>query len=321
MEVDKQNLNDQPFYIVFKNVEYLRKISGNVIPMLLRLPELSKRKVCPIFISGVNPEKLCSLTSITEILPIYFPEYSKDELVRILTKECPKNYTEQFYSNFIKLVLSVFFPVCRNLREIRHIVRKHFLLYVDPIEKGDLTENDVTKLWRCIEPHLKSNLHQVYLRDSEGSGVDVQSAKPCETWRVELPFYSKYLLIAAYLASYNPAKLDKQYFLKKHDKVTKRMKLNAMKKKSVSFHLLGPKPFPLERLIAIFCSITDDDSALSLPILSQISSLISLNFLQKIGNKDVFDSPKFKCLISLEVVRNIARSVEFSIDRYLYDFT
>ena len=31
---------------------------------------------------------------------------------------------------------------------------------------------------------------------------------------VELPFYSKYILLAAYLASYNPPKTDKRFFSK-----------------------------------------------------------------------------------------------------------
>lgn len=31
---------------------------------------------------------------------------------------------------------------------------------------------------------------------------------------VELPYYSKFLLIAAYLASYNPARTDRRFFLK-----------------------------------------------------------------------------------------------------------
>ena len=31
---------------------------------------------------------------------------------------------------------------------------------------------------------------------------------------VELPYYSKFLLIAAYLASFNPARTDKRFFLK-----------------------------------------------------------------------------------------------------------
>lgn len=31
---------------------------------------------------------------------------------------------------------------------------------------------------------------------------------------VELPYYSKFILIAAYLASYNPARTDRRFFLK-----------------------------------------------------------------------------------------------------------
>lgn len=31
---------------------------------------------------------------------------------------------------------------------------------------------------------------------------------------LELPYYSKYLLISAYIASYNPAKTDKRFFSK-----------------------------------------------------------------------------------------------------------
>lgn len=31
---------------------------------------------------------------------------------------------------------------------------------------------------------------------------------------VELPYYSKFILIAAYLASYNPSRTDKRFFLK-----------------------------------------------------------------------------------------------------------
>ncbi len=38
---------------------------------------------------------------------------------------------------------------------------------------------------------------------------------------VELPFYSKFLLIAAYLASYNPVKSDRRFFSKHHGKVQK----------------------------------------------------------------------------------------------------
>ena len=42
---------------------------------------------------------------------------------------------------------------------------------------------------------------------------------------VELPFFSKYLLLAAYLASYNPISTDKRYFMmRKSGRVIKKSK-------------------------------------------------------------------------------------------------
>lgn len=49
--------------------------------------------------------------------------------------------------------------------------------------------------------------------------------------QLELPFYAKYLLIAAYLASHNDAKLDKRLFMKNHGK--KRKRLQDIKSKAV----------------------------------------------------------------------------------------
>ncbi|MPD06133.1 Origin recognition complex subunit 5 [Portunus trituberculatus] len=39
--------------------------------------------------------------------------------------------------------------------------------------------------------------------------------------QVELPLYSRYLLIAAHLASYNPARTDRRFFMKQHGKQRK----------------------------------------------------------------------------------------------------
>lgn len=49
--------------------------------------------------------------------------------------------------------------------------------------------------------------------------------------KLELPFYAKYLLIAAFLASHNDAKLDKRLFMKHHGKQRKR--LQDIKSKAV----------------------------------------------------------------------------------------
>ena len=50
---------------------------------------------------------------------------------------------------------------------------------------------------------------------------------------IELPFYTKYLLIAAYLASYNPAHTDKRFFAKQGKRgLSNRAKAAAKGKKS-----------------------------------------------------------------------------------------
>lgn len=54
--------------------------------------------------------------------------------------------------------------------------------------------------------------------------------------QMELPFYSKFLLIAAYLASYNPAHTDRRFFMKHHGK---QRKTQAMIKVLGTAHAVG----------------------------------------------------------------------------------
>lgn len=191
-----------------------------------------------------------------------------------------------------------------------------------------MKEGDTHKLWRNIEPHLKKAMQTVYLREvssvqweqqlqmeeKEAGAVRGLSAHA----HVELPYYSKFLLIAAYLASYNPARTDKRFFLKHHGKIKK---TNFLKKhEKTSNHLLGPKPFPLDRLLAIFYSVVDSRVAPTASVFCQISSLVTLQLLNQVGHDDQLDAPKYKCAVSLDFILAISRTVSFDMVKYLYDF-
>lgn len=54
---------------------------------------------------------------------------------------------------------------------------------------------------------------------------------PSASKKLELPYYTKYLLIAAYLASHNEAKLDRRLFTKNHGKERKRLQTIKAKAK------------------------------------------------------------------------------------------
>lgn len=62
-----------------------------------------------------------------------------------------------------------------------------------------------------------------YFQNKNATEITVSSSNKSALQQLELPFYTKYLLIAAYLASHNDAKIDKRLFVKHHGKQKKRL--------------------------------------------------------------------------------------------------
>ncbi|XP_056434566.1 origin recognition complex subunit 5 [Gadus chalcogrammus] len=320
---------NQTRYIVIEKAELLRDMDSNLLPVLVRLQELVDDNVTVILLSEIVWDRFRPNTGCFEPLILYFPDYSKGDLQQILSQDIHPSYSPELYSAFINILLGVFYSVCRDLRELRHLAALNFSKFCEPLKEGKVKESDTHKLWRNIEPHLKKAMQTVYLRDVSSVQWEQQlqqtEEKECAALKglsahahVELPYYSKFLLIAAYLASYNPARTDRRFFLKHHGKIKK---TNFLKKhEKTSNHLLGPKPFPLDRLLAIFYSVVDSRVAPSASVFSQISSLVTLQLLTQLGHDDQLDAPKYKCAVALDFIRAISRTVNFDIVKYLYDF-
>ncbi|CAH2285381.1 origin recognition complex subunit 5 [Pelobates cultripes] len=312
---------------VLDKADLLREMDANLLPGFLRLQELTESNVTVIFLSEIVWETFRPNTGCLEPLTLYFADYSKAELQRILSSDYPEEYSAEFYASYINILLSVFYTVCRDIKELRHLAELNFIKYCEPVTKGEAKETDSHKLFRNIEPHLKRAMQTVYLREISSSQWEKMQQEDREAGQlrglsahahVELPYYSKFLLIAAYLASFNPARTDKRFFLKHHGKIKKTD--FSKKHEKTSNHLLGPKPFPLDRLLAILYSIVDSRVAPTANIFSQISSLVTLQLLTLVGHDDQLDAPKYKCTVSLDFMRAVARTVNFDIIRYLYDF-
>ncbi|XP_076045047.1 origin recognition complex subunit 5 [Oratosquilla oratoria] len=317
--------------IVMEQSDRLRDCDANILPGLCRLQELSGVNICIIFTSMLPFDKFRPSTGVLDPITIHFPQYSKDELVQIFMLECPAEHSEAFYHNYVSLLLSVFYLATKNLQELRHLIQMNFPKYCEPVLRGEVETHDVRRLWRGIEPHLKKALSTVYLRQvssaqfekmqqlieyHSGEKSTVQSSG---TTKVELPFYSKFLLVSAYLASYNPARTDRRFFLKNHGKQRKTQAAIKAKERS-SNQLVGPKPFPLDRLLAIFYSIVEDKVSPSANIFAQIATLVSIQLITQVGEDEDLDSPKYRCNVNLDFIRGIARTINFDIIRYLYDF-
>ncbi|XP_063953065.1 origin recognition complex subunit 5-like isoform X2 [Lytechinus pictus] len=271
---------EETVYIVLDKAERLRFMEGHILPAFLRLSELSQCNVCVIMLSQIVWEKFRCGTGYCEPVIVHFPDYTKNEILEIIASHPPAGYRCTFYASYVNLLLSIFYMACRDLNEIRHLAELNFPKYIEPITKGEATVDDAHKLWRNIEPHLKKALQTIYLREV--------------------------------------SRTDRRFFAKHHGKIKKTARIS--KKKETSNQLLGPKAFPLDRLMAIFYSVVDARVAPSANIFSQISSLVTLQLLSHVGHDDQLDVPKYKCTVSLDFIRSIARTVNFDIIRYLYDF-
>lgn len=144
-----------------------------------------------------------------------------------------------------------------------------------------------------------------------------------------LPYYTKYLLSAAYLASYNPARQDLIFFTKASEK--KRRKrgggtavshFRPSKHRKIQRRLLGPQAFVLERLNAIFHAIMPHSIASgSADIMTQVATLVNLRLLTKTaGGGDILDAvTKWRVNVGWEYIQELARSLRFNIENYLVE--
>lgn len=71
--------------------------------------------------------------------------------------------------------------------------------------------------------------------------------------------------------------------------------------------------------MAIFYSIAEGGASTSSNILSQLSTLITLNLLTKASADDQIDVPKYKCIIPLELALSVGKQVELDVVQYLHD--
>ncbi|XP_051911556.1 origin recognition complex subunit 5 isoform X1 [Hippocampus zosterae] len=318
---------EQTRYIVLEKAELLRDMDANLLSVLVRLQELVEDNLTVLLLSELVWDTFRPNTGCLEPLLLHFPDYTKAELHQILSRDRHPSYSADLYASYIHILLGIFYAVCRDLRELRHLAALNFTKFCEPVTEGKAKESDTHKLWRNIEPHLKKAMQTVYLR--EVSSLEWEKMQQVETetgplrglsahTHVELPFYSKFLLIAAYLASYNPARTDKRFFVKHHGKIKKSKFLK--KNEKTSNHLLGPKPFTLDRLLAIFYSVVDSRVAPTASIFSQISSLVTLQLLTQVSHADQLDAPKYKCAVSVDFICAVSRTVNFDIIKYLYDF-
>ncbi|VVC26907.1 Hypothetical protein CINCED_3A003563 [Cinara cedri] len=275
----------------------------NQIHVLSKLQELIKSyELCVIFISQVSPT---IFDEDIDFIPVIFEQYNSVEINEILSKEKPKKWSKEVYNNFLTVFCGSFIGNCRDLVELKHLANLLFTKYVEPIKDGQCTELNQNLLFRKISPTIQLLLNNVYLATSLENMESLNEDKvKFEKMALDLPYYAKYFLIAAYIASFNSPKYDRQLFVKVSNK---KRKIKPPKKLEIStIELVGPKIFSLDRLLAIFYAIIEENTNMTANLLAQINTLTDLGLLIRLGDGKL-DSTKYKCSVGFECVNNIGK--------------
>ncbi|KAK9159687.1 hypothetical protein Syun_006028 [Stephania yunnanensis] len=267
-------------YLIFDNLELVRDWEKHsvIISMLFKLYDILKLpEVGLIFISNASPDTYYTNTGSLEPLPIYFPDYTEDELYQIFSRnqENPK-----LYSSFLDITLKPFCRITRRVDELSIAFQSLFQKYCEPLSDSRIVPTGDMKrmLFKDLNRHLAPSLNETFSIPSHLSYQE-EAKKDKVRWKAnvknsghgealdDINFHmsvsAKYLLISAFLASRNRATLDAALFdstgggdnRKRKRKISEASK---EKKETAEEELLmkGPGTFPLERLLAIFQCIT-----------------------------------------------------------------
>ncbi|XP_046397070.1 origin recognition complex subunit 5 [Ischnura elegans] len=312
-DVDKR----KKLFIVLERSERIREMGEVVLPALLRLSELTGLNICTICLSEVVWEKFYTKMGHSDPITLHFPQYNKDEIINILCQSHNSKYSLGFYKSYLNMFLSTFYRVTRNLLNIKSLAEKIFIDYCRPIESGEIKMNDVSSLWRYIVPRLKFVLQQGHtlasgqLSNQPGQAVITSSLSGT---KLNLPYHSKMLLMAAYLASHNSSKTDRIVFSRRANK-KKRRKVESLSVKQTI--MSGPKPFSFDRMMAIFYCINECEKLHSSLLMSQVSYLLSVHLLDTFGD-DMLNEPKYICTANFDMVCDVSRSINFNIVKLLH---
>ncbi|MCD7449164.1 Origin recognition complex subunit 5 [Datura stramonium] len=356
----KKSVLGKMVYLVFDNLELAREWdkASIILPFLFKLYDILKMpEVGLIFLSNASPDTYYSDTGYVEPLPVYFPDYTEDELRQILMKnqENPK-----LYSSFLEVVLRPFCRVTRRVDELSNAFSSLYQIYVEPLDDlGILPSEDMKrKLFSHLQPHIGPSLNDTFKVESRlSSEASAKTNKRkgiakkigvCES-SDEIDFHmsacAKYLLICAFLASRNPATLDASLFdstggSNNRKRKRKSSEKSIERKETAEQELLlkGPGTFPLERLLAIFQCIVSvseclpDEEAqgdgglegeswtngLMSDVLLELSSLCNANFISKGGSCPLEGANRYRSMVSEAMALKVARSLKFPLAKYLY---
>lgn len=331
------------FLLIFDGIDKQREAPPTLLAALARLGETIPR-LSVVFIVRHPAPRFLSQAGVPHV---YFAPYTRNQSIHIVARrpldifpEPPGNdldYDEEVHQEdkawlwprFCAAVWdSLAQNAARDLAAFQDACHKLWGPFITPVVKGDFGTRDFSRL---LVAQRRLFQDEGLLLDSIVSNPDAHTSMT-KTKTQELPYYAKWLLVAAYLASFNPARLDALYFMKSTERKrrkkgggTARSGGRPSKIRKVPRHLLAASAFTLDRHLAILLAILPHDLRTTIDMYKQIATLSSLRLLVKaggIGGGDALEpGGKWRVgpMVTWEYVQSLARSLDFNLVDYVAD--
>ncbi|EME47099.1 hypothetical protein DOTSEDRAFT_122613 [Dothistroma septosporum NZE10] len=329
------------FVLVFDGVDKQREAPPTLLPALARLGEVVPQLTVLIIVRHPLPRFLHQ----PGVPHIHFTPYSRAQSIHIVARmpqdifvEVPPDemdYDDEtheedkawLWRRFCAAVWDALAQnAARDLVAYRGACHKLWRPFVAPVIKGDFGTRDFSRLL----------VAQRRLFQDESVLLESIFAKPERVLAVprsktnDLPYYAKWTLVSAYLASFNPARMDALYFMKSTERKrrkkgggTARSGGRPSQTRKIPRHLLAASAFTLDRLLAILHAILPDELRINIDIYRQIATLSSLRLLVRaggIGSGDFLEpGGKWRVgpMITWEHIQSIARGLDFNLIDYV----
>jgi len=326
---------------------------------------LTNANITCIFISVRSFDTLlrCVSNGLREPIPILFPSYTEAQFKDILVYLFDSYYERKKYDestaedhivliriikeheailcHILQNIIETFIQVITNLNEFFNVAKILLLDYARQVQlSGGFSKPD-DDIIKELCGTFSERIHQVYQSLTRSNILYLSNDG---SLRVLNPLMEnkttqaiwKYILIAAYLASHNTIRYDRQLFMPE----TKKAKLRNSAKTAASIakkegnvlakQFRAPKRFKINRLLYLFQMIISKEPSLQeatekgfirsgtqAMVLQQVKLLVDLGLLKTKQPISLDPTAQFSCTANFDYIQSIALSINFQIHHYL----
>jgi origin recognition complex subunit 5 len=203
----------------------------------------------PYYIDPKPPSKsgLCDISCCSS--HTFTPQ---PDITKTLSARYPDSYgpsLEQLYAHYITMICEVCFPYTHDIDELAYIAAARWPGFVKPVLSSSSPPSEDTRLrlLRAFTPTITSALESLHPRlmnaadwaaaNDPDPNILNQPSQPPDSQQSEnglssLPRMSKFILVASYIASTNPAKTDVRMFGRGVDEKKRRRRITKVQTKS-----------------------------------------------------------------------------------------